>query len=70
MRHNLYMFRHSMRLKQSGMAERIGCTRNYYCLVETGRCEGKQQFWSALQRAFNIPDSKMYPLMKEGEVGE
>ena len=63
-RHNLYMFRHSRKLKQIDMAIYIGCTRNYYSLVETGKRRGNPQFWNGFQAAFGVPDSEMYTFMK------
>lgn len=65
-RHNLYVFRHERKLKQSEMADKIGCTRTTYSNVETGKREGRPKFWSGFQKAFNIPDNEMYKYMKKG----
>ena len=55
-------------LTQGEMAERIGVSRNYYCFVESGRTNGSLKFWSDVQKAFNVPDSEMYPLMRNEGV--
>ena len=64
MRKGLYMFRHSKRLSQSKMAEKIGCSRGAYSLIETGARNGTMTFWRKLQAAFGIPDEEMGGLMR------
>lgn len=63
-RHNLYMFRCDERLTQKEMAVKMGVTRQTYANVENGKRSGNSEFWDALQKAFDIPDSEMYTLMK------
>ena len=72
MRHNLYMFRCGKRLTQDEMAKLLGVSRVTYSYVERGERSGTFEFWSNLQRVFNVPDSDMYPLQKleEGKDGE
>lgn len=65
MRNGLYMFRHSMKLSQEKMAEKCGCTRASYSAIETGRRDGREYFWTSLQKAFNIPDEKMGGLRRK-----
>ena len=69
-RHNLYVFRCDKKLKQSEMAEKTGVSRRTYGLVENGKRDGSQMFWSNLQREFDVPDSEMYSLMKLDERTE
>lgn len=57
MRKKLYMFRHSMKLSQSEMAQRIGCSRATYSSIECGSRNGTMTFWNKLQRAFNLSDA-------------
>lgn len=64
MRTNLYMFRHSMKLSQAAMAKKIGCTRSTYSSIEIGARDGRQAFWNDLQKAFNVPENRMWELMK------
>lgn len=63
-RNALYMFRHSKRLSQSKMAEKIGCSRATYSSIETGVRDGSMTFWRKLQLAFNISDEAIGGLMR------
>lgn len=58
MRNNLYMFRHSMKLSQFEMAQRIGCSRATYSSIESGSRNGTMTFWNKLQKAFNLTDAQ------------
>lgn len=61
---NLKKFRVELDLTQSEMAEAVGgITKQGYGSIENGRTHGSPEFWEALQKAFNIPDSDMYNLM-------
>lgn len=64
MRNGLYMFRHGMRLSQSEMAEKIGCTRQTYSAIESGTRDGAARFWRNLKAAFNVADVDIGALMK------
>lgn len=65
MRKNLKLFRVGLELTQSEMAEAVGgITKQGYGSIENGRTHGSPEFWKALQKAFNVPDSDMYNLMK------
>ena len=64
MRNGLYMFRHSKRLSQSEIAEKIGCSRQTYSQIETGARDGTLNFWRNLQTAFNIADTELGGLMR------
>lgn len=63
-RHNLYMFRCDKRLTQAEMGEKLDVSRQVYANIEKGRNAGSTEFWSNLQRVFDIPDAEMYPLQK------
>lgn len=64
MRTNLKVFRVKKKLTQAQIAEKIGVSRMVYAYVEQGKRGANQEFWDALQRAFEIPDAEMYPLQK------
>lgn len=63
-RSGLYMFRHSKRLSQTEIAEKIGCSRATYSAIETGARNGTMTFWRKLQAAFDIPDADIGGLMR------
>lgn len=67
MRHELYLFRHNMRLSQAEMAAKIGCNRVTYAAIEKGTRNGRVTFWNDLQKAFEIPDEKIGGLMRVKE---
>lgn len=64
MRMNLKLFRVKQNLTQSEMSDKIGCCRVRYSAIENGSRNGRQDFWNALQKAFNVPESEMWELMK------
>lgn len=63
-RHNLYLFRCDKKLTQGEMAELLGVSRVTYSYIEHGERSGTFNFWSNLQKAFNVPDEKMFTLQK------
>ena len=67
MRTNLKLFRVKNGLSQEDIAFKIGCGRATYASVETGKRNGTNSFWLALQKAFSIPDSEMWGLIKRDE---
>ena len=69
-RKNLKSFRGSLCLTQSEMADRIGVRPQLYAYVEQGRLRGSMDFWTGLQKAFNVPDATMWKLQQEGELDE
>lgn len=60
----LRVFRTKQRMTQGEFAEKIGYTATNYAMIEQGNRQGTQAFWNSLQRAFNIPDEKMWKLTK------
>lgn len=64
MRHNLYLFRCDQRMTQAQIAEKLGVSRQLYASIEKGRQRVSAEFWSTLQRVFEIPDADMYGLMR------
>lgn len=67
MRTNLKVFRVKRNLSQEQMADKIGCNRVTYSAIENGRRNGKQSFWVAFQKAFDIPDNEVWQLIKNEE---
>ena len=70
MRTALKQFRIGLHLKQSEMAEKIGVCRATYGFVEQGKRSGTAEFWTNLQKVFNVPDEQMWLLQKLDESGE
>lgn len=66
-RHNLYMLRCKNKLTQTEMANKIGVSSRGYQNVEWGKRDGTADFWSGVQKAFDVPDEEMYSLMKVEE---
>lgn len=66
-RENLKDFRLLKRMSQDDFAKEIGYSRQMYSQVESGLRDGTPSFWDAVQKAFNIPDSKMWALTKKEE---
>ncbi len=64
MRTNLKIFRIQKRMSQEEFCERIGFSRGAYSAIESGKRDGRQSFWVALQKAFDIPDAEMWNLKK------
>lgn len=64
MRTALKQFRIGLHLKQSEMAKKMGVGRTVYGYVERGKRSGTLEFWNALQKAFDVPDSEMWKLQK------
>jgi transcriptional regulator with XRE-family HTH domain len=51
-------------MSQEEFCERIGFSRGAYSAIESGKRDGRQSFWVALQKAFDIPDAEMWNLKK------
>lgn len=64
MRTELKVFRIRRKLSQTQIAAEVGVSRQVYANIEKGRNGGSTEFWSNLQRAFDIRDEDMYSLMK------
>lgn len=67
MRNGLYLFRHSLRLSQREMADKIGCNRATYAAIEIGKRDGRMTFWNNLKKAFNVSDEEIGGLMRVDE---
>lgn len=67
MRTNLKVFRIRRKLSQAEIAEKIGCRRSTYTAIENGQRNGRLSFWTALQAAFDVPDTEIGGLMKIDE---
>ena len=70
MRNGLYMFRHSRKLSQAAMADKIGCSRATYSSIECGARCGRMTFWNKLKAAFDISDAEIGVLMKVDEESD
>ena len=66
-RENLKDFRLMKRMSQEEFANALGYSRIMYQQVESGARDGKQEFWNALQKKFDIADADMWKLMKKTE---
>lgn len=69
MRINLKLLRVSEGLTQNEISEKLGISRITYSFIERGERQGNYKFWERVQETFNIPDKKMYSLMRNVEVG-
>ena len=63
-RTNLKIFRIRQDMTQDDMARRVGCNRSFYSAVEGGRSNPSVEFFMELQKAFNVPDEKMWELVR------
>lgn len=63
----LERFRRDQRMTQDDFAKEIGYSRSQYALIEQGKRNGTQDFWTKLQTRFCIEDCAMWELMKIDE---
>lgn len=63
-RTNLKVFRVKNNLTQAEIAQLIGVDRQVFASVESGRCEGRQKFWEALQKTFKLSPEEIWSMMK------
>lgn len=63
-RKNMKIFRIEHDLTQSDMADRIGCSRDAYGAIESGRRDPSYGLMKNLQIAFNVPNERMWGLME------
>ena len=63
-RKNLKIFRIEQDLTQSGMAERVGCSRDAYGSIESGKRDPSFDFMVNFQNAFDVPNENMWGLME------
>lgn len=52
-------------LTQEEMAEKLGMSRQAYAKVETGGGMGNIQFWSKVQKAFDLSSEGMWDLIND-----
>lgn len=60
----LKQFRVGLDMNQQAFADGMGYNRGFYGKVENGQQNGTLEFWGALQKAYNVPDAKMWDLMR------
>lgn len=65
MRINMLAVRKRHKKTQVEAAELIGCSRMVYHEVENGMRQGKEEFWTAFQRVFSVPDADMWRVMQD-----
>lgn len=61
----LYRLRVDRRWSQSDVVARSGIPISTYQLIEQGKQEGKPSTWLKLQKLYNIPDEKMWKIIKQ-----
>lgn len=59
---NLKLFRFSNFLTQAEMAQKIGCPRTTYQMIECGLRNGRLSFWNKVKTNFNLSDKRLEPL--------
>lgn len=67
MRRNLRVFRVKLGLTQDDFAKRIGYSRSYCQLVESGKYLASMRFWLKISEQFSVPMSEVVELMKVDE---
>lgn len=60
----LKQFRVGLDKTQDEFAGAANYERSHYAAVEAGKRHGTLEFWTSLQKAWDIPDEKMWGLMK------
>ena len=65
MRTILKVLRVENHLTQDEMAKKVGVSRPTYAAVENGQLRGSEGFWKVVQGKFEIPDEKMWELMRD-----
>ncbi len=61
---NLKIFRIQHNLTQSDIAERVGCSRDAYREIESGKRNPSYDFMEKFKVAFDIPAENMWNLME------
>ncbi len=64
MRNNIVEFRKKIGLTQEEMGALVDKSRNYWCLIETGRIKGEPEMWLDLQIKFNLTAEETKKLME------
>lgn len=60
----LKQFRVGLDMNQQEFADGVGYNRGFYGKIEKGQQNGTIEFWAALQKAYNVPNEKMWELMR------
>lgn len=61
----LYQLRTARRWSQADVVKKAGIPISTYQLIEQGKNEGKPSTWIKLQKLYNIPDEKMWQIIKQ-----
>lgn len=67
MREALKKARKAAGLTQKQLAERVGCSRENYAMLETGKSDGSIKVWKAIREALNITPEDILYIITEGE---
>lgn len=67
MRTGLKILRIKQHLTQAEIATKLGVSFSTYNLVEQGKRKGSEEFWTNLQKAFNLSDAEMWQLYSNKE---
>ena len=60
----LYDLRTKHGMTQQETAEKVGCSRPLYSLIETGRRNGSRDFWKQVQAVYGLTDAETWEMMK------
>lgn len=63
----LKVLRITQDLSQSQMAEKLGCTSQFYSLVENGKRKGNEEFWKKLRHEFNLSPAEVWCMQNNEE---
>lgn len=61
----LYQLRVNRRWSQATVTQKAGIPISTYQLIEQGKNEGKPSTWLKIQKLYNIPDEKMWQIIKQ-----
>ena len=67
MRKELKKARKCAGLTQAELAEQIGCSRENYAGIESGRLSGSVKLWVSIQRALSLSPEDLLIIITEGE---
>ena len=67
MRTALKILRIKHHLTQVEIAEKVGVSYPTYNLIEQGKRKGSTEFWTNLQKAFNLTDAEMWQIYANKE---
>lgn len=60
----LFNLRKQRDMSSTRLGNAVGFTRQYVARVESGKSDGKKEFWLGVQKVFDIPDEDMWKIYK------